>query len=120
MFIKKTSGQIGSEAEKIAEKYLQQQGLKLVTRNFRCFRGEIDLIMREEQVLVFIEVRSRNNAKFGSAVESVNTSKKIKILKTAQFYLQQKRLWDKISCRFDLIAFGNNFSEVTWLKDIFN
>ena len=80
----------GCLAEDLACNYLSKQGLILVSRNYYCRLGEIDIIMRDKNYLVFVEVRYRNNSLFGCGAESVTLSKQTKLIKTAQFYLQQK------------------------------
>jgi putative endonuclease len=114
-----TTGSRGAAAEVLAEQYLQQQGLRSCARNYRCKLGEIDLIMRDGECLVFIEVRLRNNRYFASAAESITAAKQHRILRTAQFYLQQHQLTDKVPCRFDVIALGGNGQTVEWLRDAF-
>lgn len=109
----------GTQAEERAADFLQRQGLQLHLKNYRCKAGEIDLIMQQGDTLVFIEVRLRSHSQFASAAESVTLSKQRKIVKTAQFYLQQQQLTDKINCRFDVIAFSEN-SSPEWIKDAFS
>jgi putative endonuclease len=112
----------GAEAEALACQYLQKQGLRLVTKNYRCRMGEIDLIMREKAILVFIEVRYRKNSHYGSSAESVNLAKQHKLLKTAHYYLQQNRLTDTIICRFDVCALSylNGQTHIDWIKQAFS
>ncbi|OPA77571.1 YraN family protein [Paenibacillus selenitireducens] len=82
---------IGSEAEKQAEIYLLAKGYTIVARNWRCRSGEIDLIMRDKDVLVFVEVRSRTGTtRYGMAVESVNYRKQRQVRATAEVYLYQQ------------------------------
>ena len=69
----------GAQAELLAEHFLQQQGLFCIERNYRCAAGEIDLIMRDQNMLVFVEVRLRSNRFFAQAAESVNYRKQHKI-----------------------------------------
>ncbi|MEW8624344.1 MAG: YraN family protein [Candidatus Thiodiazotropha sp.] len=108
--------QQGEAAEQQAVDYLSRRGLKLVTRNFRCKVGEIDLIMREKRTLVFIEVRYRQTDDYGSALESITPSKQRKLLAAANFYLQKYRVDQP--CRFDVVAInGSGNSRTTWLKD---
>ena len=71
--------EVGSQAEDFAQHYLEQQGLALVERNFRCRLGEIDLIMHEGSTLVFVEVRYRRNRDFGGPVISVSPRKQQKL-----------------------------------------
>ncbi len=108
----------GSEAEKIALLYLQQQRLVLVTQNYRCRFGEIDLIMRDGETLVFIEVRMRTNEKYGGAAESITPRKQAKILCAARYYLAELKM--ELPCRFDaLLLSGINGKEIEWLRDAF-
>lgn len=78
VMLKKTTGEIGKLIEDNACDYLEQQGLKLLTRNFLCKMGEIDLIMRDKDDLVFIEVRYRQSDDYGDGVESITWHKKKK------------------------------------------
>ena len=91
----------GSEAENLATHYLQQQHLALVTRNYRCRYGEIDLIMRDQSVLVFIEVKMRTHHSFGGAIQSITKLKQQKLLLTANHYLTTLKTIPP--CRFDVV-----------------
>jgi putative endonuclease len=72
-------------------------------------------------VLVFVEVRYRSNARFGSAVESVNRVKQLKIIHAAQHYLQQQHEFDEYICRFDVIGLESDlkYPTINWIKDAF-
>lgn len=113
----------GALAETSAETFLLQQGLVKRAKNYRCKLGEIDLIMQHntahETTLVFIEVRLRSHTGFANAAESVTYRKQQKIIKTAQYYLQQHGLTDKANCRFDVIAFSDN-GNPEWIKNAFS
>jgi putative endonuclease len=109
----------GTLAEARAETFLLQQGLVKRAKNYRCKLGEIDLIMQHNTTLVFIEVRLRSHTGFANAAESVTYRKQQKIIKTAQYYLQQYGLTDKANCRFDVIAFSDN-GNPEWIKDAFS
>lgn len=113
--------QIGHNYEQKAADYLQQQGLTLVTRNFQCKLGEIDLIMRDGDYLVFVEVRYRSASHYGDSRETITYSKQRKLRKTAELYLVQQKLWEKIACRFDVIAIDENKQAYTidWIKNAF-
>lgn len=104
------TGQIGEDQ---ALAYLQQQGLHLLERNFRCKGGEIDLIMQDGKVLVFVEVRMRSDSKFGGAAASVGSAKQKRLIIAAQIYLQRHSM--PPPCRFDVIAFDDK--QMTWLKN---
>ena len=111
----------GKEAEQHAERYLSRQKLKLIKRNYHCRLGEIDLIMLEQQTLVFIEVRQRSHAQFGGAAASVNHYKQAKIIKTAQMFLSQHPQYQHKICRFDVIAYEYDSApdKPIWYKGAF-
>ena len=108
----------GQSAEHRAMQHLQQQGLKLLTTNYRCKRGEIDLIMQDIDTLVFVEVRYRKSDAFGSAVETVDTSKQNKLIAAAYHYLLENR--KSSPCRFDVVGItGERRPQIEWIKDAF-
>jgi len=109
--------QQGLAAEKVAATFLQQQGLTLVAKNFSCKYGEIDLIMRDANSLVFVEVRLRRNADFGGAAMSINPSKQGKLARSAEYYLQ---LHGDCACRFDVILMRSaDINTVEWIQNAF-
>ena len=116
---------IGAQAEAQAEAYLQQQGLVTRTKNYRCKLGEIDLIMLEKTAqgtcFVFVEVRLRTNKRFAPAVETVDYRKQQKIIRTATRFLQEQRLFDKVACRFDVIALDQTGTAppIQWIQNAF-
>lgn len=109
----------GARAEKLARRYLEQQGLQFLLANYHCRMGEIDLIMRHDETLVFIEVRYRGNDRFGSAAETVDRTKQRKLVATALCYLQSKPKLAKLASRFDVIAISGNGPSPTidWYPD---
>lgn len=112
---------IGSVAEASACQYLQTQGLVLIKKNYRCFHGELDLIMRDKTTLVFIEVRQRSRIDFGSAIESVNAIKIRKLIKAASHFLQQQDWLNRVDSRFDIVAIHpmNGKMQIEWVKNAF-
>ena len=119
-----TTLEIGLRGEDRAVQYLSDQQLSLVARNFRCKRGEIDLIMKRTLgiagrfELVFIEVRLRSRSEFGGAALSVSATKQRRIRIAAEFYLLKHfgvGSWP--ACRFDVIAF--EASGVNWIQGAF-
>ena len=102
--VNKTSSTIGIETEIIACEYLCSKGLTIVCRNFLTPRGEIDIIMRDRNQLVFVEVRYRSSTIFGSAESSVTRHKIQKLRAASSLYLQMNKLSNKICARFDVIA----------------
>lgn len=114
----------GQQAEQTACDYLQQHGLVLLEQNYHCRRGEVDLIMRDDKTLVFVEVRARRSDRFGSALESITANKQSRIIATAQHYLQQNRLQQ--NCRFDVVALrivqtadSQQHQVSVWIRDAF-
>ncbi|ARO88968.1 YraN family protein [Nitrosospira lacus] len=109
----------GNEAERYAETFLLHQHLNLLERNYRCRYGEIDLIMRDGEVLVFIEVRLRTNLIFGGAAASITRFKQAKLLRSARHYLAGLRTTPP--CRFDAVLLsGSSGSEIEWIKNAFD
>ena len=110
----------GFEFENTAREYLTSKGLKFLHQNYSCKLGEIDLIMRDGNTIVFVEVRYRNTKKFGSALESINTHKCNKLIKTAKHFLQTKH-YDNFCCRFDAVAFDrtDTGTEISWVVSAF-
>lgn len=107
----------GQEAERIACAYLERQGLALVQANYHCRYGEIDLIMREGDDLVFVEVRMRSDAAYGGALESVGPGKRRKLTRTALHYLQ--RNGPNVNARFDVVAI-EAASTINWIRNAFD
>lgn len=109
----------GRRAEQVAQEYLSDRGLKLVEQNYRCRRGEIDLIMQHGDTLVFVEVRYRKNNDFGGAMESVTAKKQQKIHTTALHYMQGYN--SNTPARFDVVAItgsGRN-AQLEWIQNAF-
>lgn len=111
----------GNLAETWACQYLQAQGLTLLERNYHCRRGEIDLIMRDKEHIVFVEVRLRSNPAFGSGAESIDHRKRTRLVATAQHYLQSHDSARRCACRFDVISIanGNSRRDIHWIRDAF-
>ena len=94
---------LGQEGERLAERYLQKKGYKLVERNYRCAVGELDLIVLDRRVVVFVEVKTRTGHGFGSPLEAVEFRKQRKMIQAAQFFLSAKGLQQR-EARFDVIG----------------
>ena len=107
----------GRLAEALAADYLQARGLRLVERNYRCRLGEIDLILAEGSVLVFVEVRLRRSAAYGGAGASIGPAKRQRILRAARHYLTGKA---EPACRFDVVLLDALAAErIEWIKNAF-
>jgi len=112
---------LGQQGERLAETYLKRNHLKLIERNSRCRFGEIDLIMLDRGVVVFVEVRLRKHTQFGTGAESVTITKQLKLRKTASLWLGRSRHYQHAPCRFDVISIDTS-SEIPhciWYKDAF-
>lgn len=116
-----TTRKTGEYWEKKAESFLQSSGLTLLKRNFNCRLGEIDLIMKDGETLVFAEVRYRKSAGFGTGAETVSEQKQSRIIKAALIYLGRNTRYNDAPCRFDVVSVGNHDGQVrfTWIKHAF-
>lgn len=112
----------GLRFEDQARKYLQQRGLELLQSNYRCRLGEIDLIMRDENTVCFIEVKFRESIAFGGAAASITPVKQRKIVKAALFYLSRHQRLARQGLRFDALLIqrqDENRLEFNWIKNAF-
>jgi putative endonuclease len=112
-----TGSSSGAKYEQEALRFLKQQGLLFICQNFYCRFGEIDLIMSDQNTLVFIEVRYRKNQDYGGAEASITRQKQKKIIKTAKHYLSQ--LDYEPYCRFDVVAISEHAAKPEWIQDAF-
>ena len=114
--------EFGSMAEDAALRYLQKHDLSLLERNFRSRFGEIDLIMRENNTIIFVEVRARKTGVFMHPVESVDYRKRDKIRKTSQVYMHKTAAWNHFHIRFDVVALTGSAvqdMQIDWIKSAF-
>lgn len=113
--------ELGDKSERLARRYLERRGYQLVEANFHCKWGEIDLILKKEQNLVFAEVRSRSNLCCGTPAESVNEKKQAKLRKAAQYYLYCHPELEQYYCRFDVVSvvWKEGRAQIAWLADAF-
>ena len=95
---------IGSRYEQRAIAYLEENGYKIITSNYHCKKGEIDIIAEDGEYLVFCEVKYRTNEGSGNPLEAVNIKKQKTISKCALYYLMEQGIMDDVSCRFDVIG----------------
>ena len=110
--------QVGDAYEHEARRWLEREGMRFIAANVRGRGGEIDLIMRDGSVTVFVEVRYRTSSRYGGALASVTRSKQLKLLQTARLWLARHNgSFDTVDCRFDVIAFTG--SQIEWLKNAF-
>lgn len=110
----------GARAEELALAHLRQHGLDIIDANVACVQGEIDLIMRERQTLVFVEVRWRKTAAFGGATASVTPHKIAKLSRACEMFLQHNPKWRSHPCRIDVVALQGELDapSIEWLQNI--
>ena len=110
----------GNYGEDVASRYLSRNGYKILQKNFRTKFGEIDIIAKEENTIVFIEVKTRENDKFVSPFAAINKNKQEHIIKASLCYLKNKRLFEKVKCRFDVVSvLSNDYNKIELVKDAF-
>ena len=93
---------LGIEGENIACKFLKSKGYKILLKNFRCRQGEIDIIAKDENEIVFVEVKTRGNFNYGSPSEAIDRNKRNRIIKASKYFLYVKKLENR-NIRFDVI-----------------
>lgn len=115
----------GAHYEDVALAHLQRAGLELIERNFSCRYGELDLVMREGEVVVFVEVRYRRGGGarggYGGGVDSVGAAKRAKLVRAAGVYLAQRPRLAGRACRFDVLALADGADEagIDWRRNAF-
>lgn len=115
----------GASYEDIALVYLEKAGLALLARNFTCRYGEIDLVMSEQNVVVFVEVRYRRGANlrggYGDGVDSVSARKRAKLVRAAEVFLASHARLAQRPCRFDVLAIadGDSAPVIDWRRNAF-
>ena len=112
--------QTGKDAERLAQRQLEQHGLRLLAHNWLCKRGELDLVMLDGDTVVFVEVRYRQHAQWGGALASIDARKRQKLILAAQTFLQQESRWANNPCRFDVIAIDSSTPDMNWLRNAFD
>ncbi len=114
--------ELGGHWENAAESFLHRRGLTTKKRNFYSRFGEIDLIMRDRDVLVFVEVRFRGDDRYGSGAETVTVRKQAKLARAAMFFLSLNPHYSQKPCRFDVISVGTRRGKTifNWIKNAFD
>lgn len=106
----------GEAAEALAADFVESRGLRIVARNYHCRYGELDLVARDGETLVFIEVRRRSGEAFGGAAASIDAAKRDRLLKAARHYLAG--LSAAPACRFDAVLLSGEPPRIDWLRNI--
>ena len=114
----------GQAAEGWALTHLEEHGLRLLARNWRCRLGELDLVMLDGDTVVFVEVRYRRHSAWGGAEGSVDARKRARVSAAALVFLQQQSRWSQCPCRFDVIAIGpaehSAPARLNWIRSAFD
>lgn len=110
---------LGRRGEQIAAEYLQRRGMQILERNFRIRGGEIDLIAKEGETYVFVEVKARSGFAYGRGAEAVHVGKQQALLRTAQTYLYRNDLLEA-PARFDVIEldFSGETPRLRYLQNV--
>ena len=114
MSLSQAQGKLG---ETLASQFFEEQGFSIVTRNYRWRRNEIDLIVKKEQLLVFVEVKLRKNQHFGSPEDFMSEAQQQRVLQAAEHYVLENNWLHDI--RFDIIAITQQKGELLHLPDAF-
>jgi putative endonuclease len=120
--VRASTRRVGLHAEQLAFQFLLEKGLRPVRRNFRCRRGEIDLIMLDDRCLVFVEVRSRTGTSFVEAILTIDSRKQRKLANAAAMFLAMNETFGEHVCRFDVIGIDRGASgeiAIEWMQDAF-
>ncbi len=110
---------VGQKAERKAEAFLKKRGLIRLERNYNCRMGEIDLVMRDGEAIVFVEVRKRSLKGYGDAADSINTSKQRKLVLAARHFLMNHSHYGECPCRFDVVAIDGETETIKWISNAF-
>ena len=111
---------LGKFGEDLARQRLRDLGYRIIKANYTCVLGEIDLIARDGDVLVFVEIKTRKNQSLGLAKEAVTKKKQIQLSKVALAYMKSNNLWGS-KARFDVVAvrLSEGKQEIEIIKDAF-
>jgi len=113
--------ELGKKGEEIALRFLKKKGYKIIERNYVCKLGEMDIIAREKDTLVFVEVKTRTSMAFGPPQLAVNSTKQMQLSKVALYFLKEKHL-EEVKARFDVVAvlLRPRGDEIELIKDAFD
>ncbi len=113
--------ELGKKGEEIALKFLKKRGYQILVRNYTCPLGEVDLVARKKDTLVFVEVKTRRSMSFGPPELAVNSTKQAKLSKAALSFLKEKGL-ENAKARFDVVAIllGPKGEKIELIEDAFD
>ena len=118
---------LGQLTERVAAVFLRLRGLRIVYRSYTCPRGEIDLVALHQKknqtpTLVFVEVRYRSSEQYGSAAASIDETKQLRLIRSAEYFLNAFKEYANLPMRFDAVLLTRSVHQlpITWIKDAFN
>lgn len=117
--VKRNNKNLGDLGESIARKYLEKKGYLILDTNYRALQTEIDIVAKDLDELVFIEVKTRSSHKFGEAYEAVDEFKMQNIIRTSMSYIQKKNYYD-LMVRYDIIEVYINEKKINHIKAAFD
>ncbi len=112
---------LGTKGEKIAEEFLKNKGFQIIEKNYKNKYGEIDIIAKQEEELIFVEVRTKSSAQFSDPETWVDFKKQNKLIRMANLYISEKDITNT-NCRFDVIGITltkNNNKNITHIENAF-
>jgi putative endonuclease len=112
----------GRHWEAVAADYLEDRGLVVLARGYRCRLGELDLVCHNRDVLIVVEVRARAKSSFGSAIETIGPHKRARIVQATRHFLMRRPEWHEAPIRFDVVTFDAIDTEepaIQWIQDAF-
>ena len=110
--------EIGSDKEALAEEYLKRHGVRIVEKNYRTDRGEIDLVGYHDGYLVFVEVKYRSGTAAGTAAEAVDRRKQLRICRVAEHYRYAHGIGENVGVRYDVVAIQGE--RIEWFPNAFS
>lgn len=113
---------LGRQGEKLARRFLEKLGYRIITQNYRCPAGELDLMALDGDTIAFVEVKTRRSEEADDVERAVNPAKRRQLVRVARYYLASKPAARKHPCRFDVVAIvssGNGDAEVRHIPDAF-
>lgn len=119
--MKNKTTETGKLAESVAEEFLIRHRLQIVDKNFHSRFGEIDLIAKDKQILIFVEVRYRKNESIMHVIETIDTNKIKKLIATSEYFISKSPKYRNLQCRYDFIGILGNLDQprIEWIKDAF-
>lgn len=113
--------ELARQGEEAAARHLRERGMQLLCRNYRCPMGEIDIVARDGETVVFVEVKARCSRGWGVPAEAVDRQKQARLARVARWFLLERRL-DGLACRFDVagILVKGDRIMVEWVTDAFS